>query len=69
MYVHVYIASYVFTMHAGRNSRTAMIATISPADINFDETLGTLRFVCFLLETLHRLLFVQICKQSKTDRL
>ncbi|KAK9461443.1 uncharacterized protein V1516DRAFT_675972 [Lipomyces oligophaga] len=28
----------------GGNSMTAMIATISPADINFDETLSTLRY-------------------------
>ncbi|KKK19009.1 hypothetical protein P175DRAFT_0438927 [Aspergillus ochraceoroseus IBT 24754] len=28
----------------GGNSMTAMIAAISPADINFDETLGTLRY-------------------------
>ena len=27
----------------GGNSKTAMIATISPADINFEETLSTLR--------------------------
>jgi hypothetical protein len=28
----------------GGNSKTAMLANISPADINFDETLSTLRF-------------------------
>jgi len=28
----------------GGNSKTAMIATISPAEINFEETLSTLRF-------------------------
>ena len=28
----------------GGNSKTAMIAAISPADINFDETLSTLRY-------------------------
>lgn len=27
----------------GGNSRTAMIATLSPADINYEETLSTLR--------------------------
>ena len=27
----------------GGNSRTTMIATISPADINYEETLSTLR--------------------------
>ena len=28
----------------GGNSKTAMIANISPADINYDETLTTLRY-------------------------
>lgn len=28
----------------GGNSKTIMIAAISPADINYDETLSTLRF-------------------------
>jgi kinesin family protein 1 len=28
----------------GGNSKTIMIAALSPADINFDETLGTLRY-------------------------
>lgn len=28
---------------AGGNSRTAMIAALSPADINYEETLSTLR--------------------------
>ncbi|CAF3662340.1 unnamed protein product [Adineta steineri] len=28
----------------GGNSKTVMIAALSPADVNFDETLGTLRF-------------------------
>jgi kinesin family protein 1 len=28
----------------GGNSKTTMIAAISPADINFDETLSTLRY-------------------------
>lgn len=28
----------------GGNSKTAMIANISPADINYDETLSTLRY-------------------------
>ena len=29
----------------GGNSKTIMIAALSPADINYDETLGTLRLV------------------------
>ena len=28
----------------GGNSKTIMIAALSPADINFDETVGTLRY-------------------------
>ena len=31
----------------GGNSKTAMVAALSPADINFDETLSTLRSVWF----------------------
>ena len=31
----------------GGNSKTIMIAALSPADINYDETLGTLRLFCF----------------------
>ena len=30
----------------GGNSKTIMIAALSPADINYDETLSTLRYVC-----------------------
>ena len=30
---------------SGGNSKTAMIAAISPADINYEETLSTLRSV------------------------
>jgi len=29
--------------HLGGNSKTAMVAAISPADINYEETLSTLR--------------------------
>ena len=29
----------------GGNSKTTMIAAISPADINYEETLSTLRYV------------------------
>ena len=33
-------------MHiTGGNSKTAMIAAISPADINYEETMSTLRYV------------------------
>jgi len=30
-------------MDSGGNSKTAMIAALSPADINYEETLSTLR--------------------------
>ncbi len=30
-------------LFSGGNSKTAMIAALSPADINYDETLSTLR--------------------------
>ena len=35
----------------GGNSKTIMIAALSPADINYDETLSTLRyvFICWIL--------------------
>lgn len=33
-----------FHFKTGGNSKTAMIAAISPADINFEETLSTLRY-------------------------
>ena len=33
----------------GGNSKTAMVAALSPADINYDETLSTLRSVLFVL--------------------
>lgn len=41
----------------GGNSKTVMIATISPADISFDETLSTLRygkkiFVSFIISNI-----------------
>jgi hypothetical protein len=35
------LPSFPFT---GGNSRTAMIAALSPADINYEETLSTLRW-------------------------
>lgn len=38
------ILTWLLKDSLGGNSMTAMIAAISPADINFDETLGTLRY-------------------------
>lgn len=34
---------YRYTITGG-NSRTAMVAALSPADVNYDETLSTLRY-------------------------
>lgn len=40
----IYIAtSFTDLLLTGGNSRTAMVAALSPADINYDETLSTLR--------------------------
>lgn len=36
-------APFYFLVFSGGNSRTAMVAALSPADINYDETLSTLR--------------------------
>ena len=38
------ILTWLLKDSLGGNSLTAMIAAISPADINFDETLSTLRY-------------------------
>lgn len=39
------VLTWLLRENLGGNSKTAMIAAISPADINFDETLSTLRYV------------------------
>lgn len=36
--------TWLLRENLGGNSRTAMVAAISPADINYDETLSTLRY-------------------------
>lgn len=36
--------TWLLKENLGGNSKTAMIAAISPADINYDETLSTLRY-------------------------
>lgn len=38
------VLTWLLRENLGGNSKTAMIAAISPADINYDETLSTLRF-------------------------
>lgn len=37
------LCTLLFPCLSGGNSRTAMVAALSPADINYDETLSTLR--------------------------
>ena len=39
------VLTWLLRENLGGNSKTAMIAAISPADINYDETLSTLRYV------------------------
>ena len=36
--------TWLLRENLGGNSKTAMVAAISPADINYDETLSTLRY-------------------------
>ena len=46
------VLTWILRENLGGNSKTAMIAAISPADINYDETLSTLRYntlvICIL---------------------
>lgn len=44
------VLTWLLRENLGGNSKTAMIAAISPADINYDETLSTLRWVQFNLQ-------------------
>ena len=37
------VLTWLLKDNLGGNSKTTMIATLSPADINYDETLSTLR--------------------------
>jgi len=36
--------TYILKPFLGGNAKTSMIAALSPANINYDETLGTLRY-------------------------
>lgn len=38
------VLTWLLRENLGGNSKTAMIAAISPADINYEETLSTLRY-------------------------
>ena len=44
MYRNNNLFSILIRENLGGNSKTAMVAAISPADINYDETLSTLRY-------------------------
>lgn len=53
----------------GGNSKTIMIAALSPADINHDETLGTLRCVqCRVYLSFNELLVSKTVKQFYVKR-
>ena len=39
------VLTWLLRENLGGNSKTAMVAAISPADINYDETLSTLRYI------------------------
>lgn len=41
------VLTWLLKDNLGGNSKTTMIAALSPADVNYDETLSTLRFVFF----------------------
>jgi kinesin family protein 1 len=43
------VLTWLLKENLGGNSKTAMIAAISPAHINYEETLSTLRYVWALL--------------------
>jgi hypothetical protein len=46
------VLTWLLRENLGGNSKTAMVAAISPADINYDETLSTLRYADRYLYTL-----------------
>ena len=49
----------------GGNSKTVMIAALSPADVNYDETLGTLRFA----DRVKRIRNTVVVNENPTDKL
>ena len=44
------VLTWILRENLGGNSKTAMIAAISPADINYDETLSTLRYKIYYID-------------------
>lgn len=56
--------NFVVTLSTGGNSKTAMIAAISPADINYEETLSTLRLILSLIVVLSIMLAVFVLNVS-----
>lgn len=49
----------------GGNSKTVMIAALSPADVNYDETLSTLRFA----DRVKRIRNMVVVNENPTDKL
>lgn len=49
----------------GGNSKTIMIAALSPADVNYDETLSTLRFA----DRVKRIKNVVVVNENPTEKL
>jgi len=56
------VLTWLLRENLGGNSKTAMIAAISPADINYEETLSTLRLSSFLIYRFTLLLIVGILR-------
>lgn len=52
------VLTWLLRENLGGNSKTAMIAAISPADINYDETLSTLRYNQLFILTLQFISFL-----------
>lgn len=75
-YIYIYISTrmigHVHTLKdaLGGNSKTIMIAALSPADVNYDETLSTLRYADRAKKIKNKVCYVhpRICVCSVTTR-
>lgn len=61
------VLTWLLKENLGGNSKTAMIAALSPADINYDETLSTLRLALHLTFEHEPNLVVTRCDVSITS--
>ena len=62
------VLTWLLRENLGGNSKTAMLAAISPADINYDETLSTLRYADRFLDNYIIIIitmFSPICFRAK----